>query len=120
MTPFGHASGLFADCPNNDTTKCLNFLRNHEPLLVRNTSDELIIFHTAWTGGMVPVHQFLLYSYLATQNLNKSILVYWLEAQEYENFTSNPMLAPFKDHPNIYFKCFTLSNLAKVRNRTVL
>ncbi len=119
MTPFGHVSRLYEDCPNNDTTTCLEFLQKHPPMHIRGNSDELMVFHTAWVGGMVPVHQFLLYSYLATQNLSRSILVYWIEESKYQNFTSDPLLEPLRDHPNIIFKCFNMS-LTKVRTEIIV
>lgn len=115
MTPFGHAEHLYTDCPNNDTTACLEFLARTEPKQMPNTNEKLLVIHTAWAGGMVPVHQFLLYSYLATQHLNKSMLIYWLEHSKYENFTSNSLLTPFMNHPNIVFKCLNLTDLARVR-----
>jgi mannosyltransferase OCH1-like enzyme len=41
------------------------------------------------------------------------MLIYWLEHSKYENFTSNSLLTPFMNHPNIVFKCLNLTDLAR-------
>jgi hypothetical protein len=111
LTPYGKISTVQELCPINNVSKCLKFLRETRPKK-RLNDNETLILHTAWRGGIVPVHQFLLYSFLATQNLSRTILVYWIDQSTFQASLDSPLLAPFLNHPNIIFKCYNVNKLA--------
>jgi hypothetical protein len=113
ITPYGNISVVKQLCPLKSVSTCLKFLRETQPKK-RLYDNETLILHTAWRGEIVPVHQFLLYSFLATQNLSRTILVYWIEQTTFQSSLNSPLLAPFLNHSNIIFKCYKIDELATV------
>ena len=110
-SPYGTLDELKVNCPLDNVSQCLTYLDTQKPRERR--LDRVLLFHTAWIGKISPVHTFLLKSFLATQDLSRSILVFWTDADSYQRINNSTFFVPFQNHPNIIFKLFDIKALAR-------
>jgi hypothetical protein len=78
------------------TEECLQFLREMESISDRSAPKQPERYHTYWYGPFSLKQAFSIKSFLATQDLKKSELWLWLDAENgYAGYMDNPFLRPF-------------------------
>lgn len=87
---------LLASCASNyNTAECLKYLRTIPRTSPAQKLEEKWLFHCYWYGEFGPKPCLSIKSFLATQDLEQTELILWLDKHHgYSGYESNPYLKP--------------------------